>query len=106
MRNALKGCSPVRNLLIGLGMLVLMLALVALLTLQLLSLKTINGGGHRRGDLRDAPLMLGAGGSISDASQRASLALAAGSQPRLVALPSDGPYLHTDGALLRDSQGH
>ncbi|HZS92656.1 MAG TPA: hypothetical protein VFE42_34845, partial [Chloroflexota bacterium] len=22
-----------------------------------------------------------------------------------VALPSDGPYLHTDGALLRDSQG-
>ncbi|HZS92673.1 MAG TPA: hypothetical protein VFE42_34930, partial [Chloroflexota bacterium] len=96
-----------RNLLIGLGMLALMLALVAVLTLQLLSLKSLIGGHHTRDAPHGATFTLGLGNQGRDAPGGATLTLTADNVPGHgpVALPSDGPYLHTDGALLRDSQG-
>jgi endoglucanase len=88
-------------------MLALMLALVALLALQIISLKTVGGNRHSRGTPRAAILTLSARDDQGDAVGAGFLRPGVGnSSPRAVALPSDGPYLHTDGALLLDSGGH
>src|ERR1700732_3238550 len=73
---------PMKHLLICLGMLALMLALLVMLTLQLLSLKTLFADGRLRDTPRGAPLVLGAG----EVSWHGP-----------VQLLGDGPYLHTDG---------